>query len=316
MSNDHLAFGIDIGGTNTKMGLFDPSGRLLAYRSLPTPHQGEPALFIQQVAQECQHILQAEFGIGLGDPRIVGVGAGAPMANYLTGSVSHAPNLGWSQVPLRDLLQQHFKAPAVIENDANLSAKGEKKWGAGKHLSDFVLITLGTGVGTGLILEHKLYRGFGALGAEGGHILIPHDSKRLCSCGDVNHLESYLSAKGIKQTIFELSGEHWSIEKLGSLFKAGDLKATTIIHAITDELVAGLISMAVLLGPQAFIIGGGVAKLGQEFNKMIEQKLNDRVHYSLKGHIQIMTAALSTEKGAIYGGAALIFHEAGIYGPA
>lgn len=309
MTNEQVAFGIDIGGTNTKIGLFDHSGKLISFRTTPTPKSCEPAYFIEQLAQECDHILASELGIHLGDKRIVGIGAGAPMANYFTGRVDHAPNLGWTNVPLRDLFQEKFKARAVIENDANLAAVGENKWGAGKDLSDFILITLGTGVGAGLILGGKLYRGFNALGAEGGHIIIPHEKRRLCSCGGMNHLESYLSAKGIKQTILELTGEEWTIEKLGSEFRKGDLRATTIINTIAEELATGFISMAVLIGPQAFIIGGGVSKLGESFNQVVLKKFDELVHFSLKGKVKIVTASLSSDKGAIYGGAAHIIDE-------
>ena len=309
MKNDSVAFGIDIGGTNTKIGLFDYSGNLLSFRTLPTVKSTEPALFIEQLAQECNHILKSELGISLGDPRIIGLGAGAPMANYFTGEVDHAPNLGWTNVPLQKLFEQHFKCKAVIENDANLAAVGENKWGAGKELKDFILITLGTGVGSGLILDGKLYRGHNALGGEGGHVIIPHDKRRLCSCGGMNHLESYLSAKGIKQTIHELTGEEWTIEKLGTLFRDGDLKAKTIISTIADELAHGLVSMAVLTGPQAFIIGGGVSKLGETFNEVVRKKMDELIHFSLKGKVQIKTSNLSSDKGAVYGGAAHIFDE-------
>src|SRR5665647_2037993 len=209
MMDDQVAFGVDIGGTNTKMGLFDHSGKLLCFRTLPTPNSTEPKLFIEQLAQESASMLSSELGINPGDPRIMGVGIGAPMANFYTGMIENAPNLGWKKVPLKKLFEECFKTTAVVENDANLAAVGEKKWGAGKNLSDFVLITLGTGVGTGLILNNRLYRGHDGLGAEGGHILIPHTKNRLCNCGGMNHLEAYLSARGIKQTIKELTGEDW-----------------------------------------------------------------------------------------------------------
>lgn len=309
MKKDQVAFGIDIGGTNTKIGLFDHVGTLLSYRSLPTAKACGPALFIDQLAQECDQILHSELQINLGNPRLVGVGAGAPMANYFTGQVDQAPNLGWRNVPLRNLFEEKFKCRAVIENDANLAAVGEKKWGVGKDLNDFILITLGTGVGSGLILNGKLFRGSNALGGEGGHIIIPHEKKRLCSCGGMNHLESYLSAKGIKQTILELISEEWTIEKLGVEFKAGNLRATTIIHTIAEELATGLVSMAVLMGPEAFIIGGGVSKLGESFNQVIRQKFDEIVHFSLKGKVNIISAGLSSDKGAIYGGAAHIIDE-------
>ena len=309
MNQEQFAFGIDIGGTNTKIGFFDQDGNLLAYKSTPTIKEISAAEFIEQLAQESFDLISSELQMKQDDKRIIGVGAGAPMANYYTGMISEAPNLGWKNIPLQKLFEEHFGMAAVIENDANLAAVGEKKWGAGKDLTDFVLITLGTGVGGGLILNSRLYRGFDALGGEAGHVIIPHEKQRLCSCGGMNHLESYLSAKGIKQTITELTGEQWSIEKLGILFKEKNHRAETIINTIADELVNGLSSMACLLGPQAFIIGGGVSKLGSSFNAVIEKKLNDRVHVSLKGKIKIISATLSAEKGAINGGAAHIFDE-------
>lgn len=308
MKNDQVAFGIDIGGTNTKIGLFDHEGKLLSYRTRPTGN-GEAALFVEELAQECEHILTSELGIRLGDKRIIGVGAGAPMANYYTGMVDYAPNLGWKNVPLKNLFAEKFKTSAVIENDANLAAVGERKWGVGRNFKDFILITLGTGVGSGLILDGKLYRGHNALGGEGGHIIIPHDKKRLCSCGGLNHLESFLSARGIKQTITELIGEDWTIEHLGTQFRAGNLRAETIIKTIAYELATGFVTMAVLMGPQAFVIGGGVSKLGETFFKVVQEYFDELVHFSMKGKVTITGASLSSDKGAIYGGAAHIIDE-------
>lgn len=309
MKNEQIAFGIDIGGTNTKIGIFDLQGKLLSFRSVPTDKSIDPSAFIESLAQESQNMLTTDMQMNLGDKKIIGLGAGAPMANYFTGSIDHAPNLGWKNVPLKKLLETYFKCPAVIENDANLAAVGENKWGSGKSLKDFILITLGTGVGTGLILDGKLYRGHNALGAEGGHIILPHDTQRLCSCGGMNHLESYLSAKGIKETISELTHENWTIENLGKLFREGDLKATTIINQIATELGIGLATIGVLFGPQAFIIGGGVSKLGETFNQVVLKKMDEHIHFSLKGKIQILTASLASDKGAVYGGAAHIFDE-------
>jgi glucokinase len=309
MQKDQIAIGIDIGGTNTKIGLFDFHGELKSYKMIPTVKSGDPSLFVDQLAQESESMLVSTFQLKLADSRVLGVGVGAPMANYFTGAVEHAPNLGWRNVPLKKLFEEYFHCPAVIENDANLAAVGEKKWGAGRNLSDFVLITLGTGVGTGLILDGKLYRGHNALGAEGGHIILPHHKKRLCSCGGINHLESYLSAKGIKETITEMAKESWTIEQLGDLFRSGDLKAAAIINQIAEELATGLVSIGVLLGPEAFIIGGGVSKLGDSFNQVVKKKMDEHLHFSLAGKIQIFTASLSSDKGAVYGGAAHIIDE-------
>lgn len=311
MKHDQISIGVDIGGTNTKLGLFNDSGDLLSFRIHPTAKDSSPELFIEQLAQECGHMLSTDLKLKLGDKKVLGVGIGAPMANYYSGMVEEAPNLGWKNVHLRDLFQTNFKTTAIIENDANLAAVGEKKWGSGKDFSDFVLVTLGTGVGTGLILNNRLHRGHRALGAEGGHVLIPHEKRRLCSCGGMNHLESYLSARGIKQTIKELTGEDWTIEKLGNLYREGDHKSISIINTIAEELASGLTSMSVLLGPEAFIIGGGVSKLGGPFNEVIQDKLSELVHFSLKGKIKVISASVSAEKGAIYGGGALVFEELG-----
>ncbi|MES2526039.1 MAG: ROK family protein [Bdellovibrionota bacterium] len=308
MKELHYAFGIDIGGTNTKIGFFDQNGTLLAYHHIATDKNISADQFIEKIAQESYTLISSQ-GFQKGDPRLIGVGAGAPMANYYTGKVSEAPNLGWKNVELKNLFTKYFGLPAVIENDANLAAVGEKRWGAGKDISEFILITLGTGVGAGLVLGNKLYRGHDALGAEGGHVLIPHEKKRLCSCGGMNHLESFLSAKGIKQTIHELTGEDWTIEKLGVLYHEGNQRAKTIINTIAEELATGLTSMAVMFGPEAFIIGGGVSKLGEPFNAVIREKLDELVHFSLKGKIKVISATVSSDKGAIFGGAAHIFEE-------
>lgn len=309
MKNDQVAFGIDIGGTNTKIGLFDYEGSLLHYSTHGTNKDLSPDQFIQELGFECEEILSTKIGVRLGSSRLVGVGVGAPMANFFSGMVDHAPNLGWKNVPLKKLFIDTFKTNAVIENDANLAAVGEKKWGAGKAFTDFILVTLGTGVGTGLILDGKLYRGHNALGGEGGHIILSHNKKRLCSCGGVDHLESYLSAKGIKETIFEFLGEHWTIEKLGQEFLAQNPRALSVINCIAQELATGLSTMAVLFGPEAFIIGGGVSKLGEQFNKVVEEKFNELVHFSLKNKVKILSAKLSRDKGAVYGGAAHIIDE-------
>lgn len=308
MKDLHYAFGIDIGGTNTKIGLFNEEGSLLAFHHIPTNKEISADAFIESIARESFQLGELH-GLAKGDRRLVGVGAGAPMANYYTGRVSEAPNLGWKNVPLKEFFETHFAVPAVIENDANLAAVGENRWGAGKEFADFILVTLGTGVGTGLILGNRLYRGHCALGGEGGHVLIPHEKQRLCSCGGMNHLESFLSAKGIKQTITELTGEQWSIEKLGTLYAEGNQRAKTIIHTVAEELASGLTSMAVLLGPEAFVIGGGVSKLGDPFNAVIREKLDELVHFSLRGKIKVISAQVASDKGAVFGGAAHIFDE-------
>ena len=306
-----FAFGVDIGGTNTKIGLFDDAGTLLSFETFPTNKEITPEQFVEQISRSANTLAQAELNLSLGDPAFIGVGVGAPMANYFTGRIEHAPNLNWKDVELKNFFVKYFKTPAIIENDANLAAVGEARWGSGKGLTDFALLTLGTGVGSGLILNGHLFRGHNGMAGEAGHIIIPHEKQRRCSCGGMNHVESYLSAKGIKQTILEITGEAWSLEQLSEYYKNKNPKAISVIEAISDELVLGLVALSVILGPQAFIIGGGVAKIGNEFTNLVEKKLSEKVSLSLRAkvEIKIITASVSAEKGAVYGGAALVFHE-------
>jgi len=309
MIKHDLVFGIDIGGTNTKIGLFDHFGELLHDLTVPTIKDSDPREFITSIADECEKILKSKFNISLGDKRIMGVGVGAPMANYFTGEIEYAPNIGWRKAPLRSLFEEIFKTQATLENDANLAAIGEKKWGSGKDLQDFILITLGTGVGTALVLDGKLYRGHKALGGEGGHIIIPSEENRQCSCGGMNHIESFLSAKGIKETITEITGEDWTIEELGEEFQKGHEGAAKVIDQMAISLAYGLTNMATLVAPQAFIMGGGVSRLGPDFFKVALEKFNVLCHFSLRGKVKIIPASLSAHQGAIYGGAAQIINE-------
>jgi glucokinase len=310
MITKNMALGIDIGGTNTKIGLITNSGNLILDLKIPTNKEILPENFIHYLYLEVFKNLSQKFNSPEQYlPFLKGIGVGAPMANFESGRIDFAPNLGWKDVPLKSLFEKIFKLPTFIENDANLAALGEKRWGAGINLNHFILVTLGTGVGTGLILDGKLYRGNHALGAEGGHVLIPHHKSRVCSCGGTNHLESFLSAKGIKETILEITKENWSIEELGQKFSQNNAFAEEVLNVISEELARGLETMSVLLAPEAFIIGGGVSKLGLKFDRLVEKKLNNIIHYSLKDKIKVIPSSLSGEMGAIFGGAALLFQE-------
>ena len=296
-----LALGVDIGGTNTKIGVFNLEGDLLHFEKIPTNKDISAEEFVKQITQHSLPHLK--------NGTLVGAGVGAPMANFETGMIDHAPNLNWTNVPLKKLFEENFKVPCILENDANLAAIGELRWGAGKELKHFIMVTLGTGVGTGVIVNHKLHRGHLALGGEGGHVLIPHSQSRKCSCGGLNHLESYLSAEGIKQTLKDVLQNDWTLEKLSEEFKKGSSEATQVIDVISQELANGLVSMGVLLGPEAFILGGGVSQLGSKFNLFVKEKMDAQIHFSLRGKIQILSASLSSSQGAVYGGAAIVFEE-------
>lgn len=307
MKNNKFIIGIDIGGTNTKVGLFSSDGSLVKYFSLKTDKNTSSENFIKNLSDQIH--LELSTLSPIGKAQIVGVGVGAPMANYFSGKIDFASNLGWKDVPLKNYFEKYLKTQVVIENDANLAAIGEKKWGAGKDLNHFILITLGTGVGTGLILNGQLHRGHMSRGGEGGHILIPSDQKRKCSCGGVNHLESFLGASGIRQTIEEITGEDWSLEKFNQEIKINNPLAIRVLEKISQELALGMVSMSVLTGVESFILGGGISKLGEIFNQMILNKFNELVHFSLKNNVSIKTSLLSSDKGAIYGGAALVLEE-------
>lgn len=302
--NKKFIIGIDIGGTNTKIGFFTDDGKLI--NSLIFPTQKESATeFFSYIHQRCLSFLEEN---KISQDLLMGVGVGAPMANSFTGTIGYAHNLGWRDIPLRDEFKKLFTCPVFIDNDANLAALGESYFGVGRNTHSFILITLGTGVGTGVILNGKVLQGFKGLAGEGGHIIIDSPQNRVCPCGEVNHIEAYLGAKGIRKT-FEENDFNINIREFKNYLDKNDPKARRCLEILCDQLSSAIVNMSVVVGPEKIILAGGVSQIGEVFLRELEKKVNEKIIHSFKNMISFHLAAVSTKDGAIYGGAALVLSE-------
>tara|TARA_B100001971_G_scaffold212432_1_gene242614 strand:- start:2755 stop:3717 length:963 start_codon:yes stop_codon:yes gene_type:complete len=298
-----LAIGIDIGGTNTKIALVNTSGKIEAFESFPTKGSGNFESFSDTVFETSQTLLES-INKELNDIR--GVGVGAPNGNFKNGSIINPPNLKhWGTVNLTEPFKQRFGCDVHLDNDANVAALGEGKWGKAKELKDFVVVTLGTGVGTGIIINKQLVRGGNGLAGEGGHISIDFQGRQ-CGCGGSGHLEMYGSATGIEITAMEHLGRDISFSEIYEGYKHGGKEFIEVIEISADYLGKGLATMATLLCPEAFILAGGVSTLGNEFAIKVEKSLNKYVFPTFQGDIKVELSEVSQGEGAVLGAAALV----------
>ena len=251
--NKKIAVGIDIGGTNTKIGLVTEKGNIINFQSFPTCNPRTFEEYIKQLKTTVDYLITQS---NLLYSNIIGIGVGAPNANFLTGEVESPPNIkNWGTVNLVSTLKKEFNKPVILENDANVAAIGEIKWGAAQKFKDFVVITLGTGVGTGIYTNGTLLRGANAMASEGGHISIKKNGRN-CSCGGVGHLEAYCSVTGIKQTVKEITGEVLSFSEISRKFHSHDTKMIKVVNQTAEYLADGLAIIGSILEPEAIILAG------------------------------------------------------------
>ncbi|HEX7358099.1 MAG TPA: ROK family protein, partial [Ignavibacteriaceae bacterium] len=194
-----VALGIDVGGTNTAFGFVDVNGNCIAESSIPTKAHNSAADLFARLHLEIEKIFNS-----ISDKCVLkGIGVGAPNANYYRGTVENPPNLKWGVVNVVEILKQYYDVPAAITNDANASAIGEMIFGAAKGMKDFIVITLGTGLGSGVVVDGKLVYGSDGFAGEIGHTVYDPNGRQ-CGCGRKGCLETYASATGIKRTVMEL----------------------------------------------------------------------------------------------------------------
>lgn len=295
-----LILGIDIGGTNTKYGFVDKDGKVLFASKTPT---NSKIPFIEYT-RELWDQIEVDFEAFSKDYSLKAVGVGAPNANSSNGKIENPPNLDWDEASLVTDFSNVMKLPIKLENDANISAVGEKKFGKGKTFDHFIVITLGTGIGTGTFIDGKLYTGAHALGSEAGHLTI-YPEGRKCGCGGIGHLECYGSVSGIKKTCQEILGEDLKFAEISERFHAGDKAMDEVIKQTAKYLALGLSSMSTLLSPQAFILAGGVSTLGERFRQAIITEYEKVAYLPFKGNSQILLSEIGSEYGAILGAASL-----------
>lgn len=309
------AFGVDIGGTTVKIGLFDKDGCVLDKWEIPTNKENGGDSVLPDVADSIKAKMQ-EKGIDAGD--VEGVGVGAPGAVDGEGTlVSGAVNIGWGVFNIPKVLGGYLNLPVVAANDANIAAFGEMWQGGGKGYSNLVAVTLGTGVGGGIIIDGHILIGANGAGGEIGHIHIEDNETESCGCKNKGCLEQYASATGIvrlakrrlakddKSTVLR-EGE-LTAKSVFDAVKAGDEVAIEIAEQFGDYLGKGLAAVAGTVNPEIFVIGGGVSKAGEILLKFVEPAFRKYAFVACKD-TRFALATLGNDAG-IFGAAGLILNK-------
>ncbi|MCR4739099.1 MAG: ROK family glucokinase [Lachnospiraceae bacterium] len=304
-------FGVDIGGTTVKLGLFDTQGELLEKWEIPTRTENNGEAIIPDIAETIKAKI-SEKSIDIKD--VTGVGMGAPGPINKDGVVHRAANLGWGIINIAKQLSDLLNVPVEAGNDANVAALGEMWKGGGKGYKDMVLITLGTGVGGGIITDGKILTGSMGAGGEIGHIHVEDDEDDTCGCGNKGCLEQYASATGIVRLAkrkLASTGEdsmlrngEVSAKSIFDAVKAGDRLADEIAEEFGVYLGKGLAAIACVTNPEIFVIGGGVSKAGEILFKYIEEPYKKYVFHSNRD-VKFALATLGNDAG-IYGAVKLV----------
>lgn len=295
---DRCAIGIDLGGTNLFGGLVDGQGRILASRKRPTPVQDGPAGVFAAMKEMIRDLLAAA-----GDRPVLGIGLGIPgLLDREAGMSLFSPNLGWENVPVRAQFDE-FGLPVVMDNDVRCHAAGELHFGAGRGLKDFILLTLGTGIGSGIVLGGQLYRGPAGMAGEIGHIPLEPGGP-LCGCGKRGCFEALASGKAIGRRAQE-AGIASTARDLFALAAQGDPRALALVDRVAYDLGRGIATYANLMNPQRVIVGGGVALAGELLFAPLRRYAEAETMPGIRGTYDIVPAALGDEAGAV-GAAALV----------
>ncbi len=307
----NYCFGVDVGGTTVKIGLFDREGTILDKWEIPTRTEGNGEKILPDIAQALQKKMEEK---GLQKEDMAGVGIGAPGPIDKDGTVYEAVNLGWGVFSLRDTLQELCGMPVRAGNDANVAALGEMWKGGGQGYRNLVLVTLGTGVGGGILVNGEILNGATGAGGEIGHIHIQDGEEDACGCGNHGCLEQYASATGIVRLANRIlnATDEDSVLRQGKVsaktvfdaVKAGDQVAVQIAEAFGDYLGKGLAAITGVVNPEAFVIGGGVSKAGDILFSFIEKNYRKYVFHGSR-NARFTLATLGNDAG-ICGAAKLI----------
>ena len=310
-----LVIGLDLGGTNSVFGVVDSKGEIIATTSIKT--QAYPSVD-QYIMESVKAIKQIAEQVG-GMEKIRAMGIGAPCGNYYKGTIEHAANLVWAKgiVPLANMFVNELGIPVVVTNDAKAAAMGEMKYGVAVGMNNFVELTLGTGVGSGIVANGQLIYGFDGFAGELGHMIVEPDG-RPCGCGRKGCLETYCSATGVVRTaiaMLEESPEATSLrdiatDKLTSyeVYKAamaGDTMAQEVFKQTGRRIGIACANIATVLSPEAFIFFGGLAQAGELLLRPIEEAYNENVLSLYKGKARFLMSGLDGAKAAILGASAI-----------
>ncbi|MCF8292197.1 MAG: ROK family protein [Chitinophagaceae bacterium] len=308
------SIGIDIGGTNSMMGIVDKMGNILFEAELITNDYE----LIEDFADACYKLLYPEIN-KLGFQEFRGIGIGAPNGNYYQGTIEFAPNLRWKGVvPLAKIFSQKFNLNTTVTNDANAAAIGEMMHGAAKGMNDFIMVTLGTGVGSGFVANGKMMYGHDGFAGELGHTIAVRDG-RLCGCGRKGCLETYTSATGIVRTaneFLETKTNSSSLRNLTTITSKniydaavkGDFLALEIFEFTGKILGQSLADVIAITSPEAIILFGGLAQAGKFIFEPTRKYMEQNLLKIYQGKVKLLPSELKESDAAILGAASLIWN--------
>jgi glucokinase len=314
-----LAIGIDIGGTGTKFGIVDRVGNVLFSSEMSTRKHAEVETFIDELYHHLSDLIAKAGGVG----RMKGIGVGAPNGNYYTGTIEYAPNLPWKGIiPLAKMIEDKFKLPVTLTNDANAAAIGEMMYGAAKGMNDFIMITLGTGVGSGIVANGKLVYGHDGFAGELGHTIIIPDGRMHDGTGKKGSLESYASATGVRLTTLELLEKSdqpsWlrnvpvdeiDSKKVYDAAMEGDELAKSIFEYTGKILGLALANFVMFSSPEAIVLFGGLTKAGDLILKPTRESMEENLIQVFQNKVKILVSHLKESDAAILGASALVWEK-------
>jgi len=315
-----VALGIDIGGTNTDIAFVDREGNFLGEDRLSTSNFPQPEVFVAALAEKVRLLEKS-----LPEPvEIIGIGIGAPMGNINKGTIEEPADLQWKGItPLADLLRAHIDLPILVTNDANAAAVGEMIYGEAKGMKNFAVITLGTGLGSGIVIDGKLLYGQDGFAGEVGHTIVrPGKTNRECGCGRYGCLETYVSATGLKRTLFKIMSDSIepselrdrSFNEMTSLDIAdaaerGDVLAKRAFDHTGEMLGLKLADLVAHTNPEAIFLFGGLALAKGLIMEPTQRAFHDNLLSIYRGKVKLLASGLTSKSSAVLGASALAWDQ-------
>ena len=316
----NYAIGIDLGGTNMKAGLVDRDGKIHHRLSIRTDNNADPQTISNQIFYLIDEIINVGAGLKPAPTNIIGVGLGSPVLVDKKGeTILFSPNLPlWRNIPIKRMVSERFSVPCVLENDANAAAWGEKWVGAGREADSLVMLTIGTGIGGGIVINKKLWRGVNNVAAEIGHMVIQMDGPK-CSCGNYGCIEAYASATAMVRRFKESlkSGMPSSLKDAGEItakmindaaLQQGDRASLDIIKETGQYLGIAIVNIMHILNPEVIVLTGGMIGSGDLLMNPIKQVIEEKAFEASAKETKIVFSQLGNDAGII-GAAGCLLNE-------
>jgi glucokinase len=309
--------GVDIGGTNSIFGIVDKAGKVLVEGSIQTAEHTDINSFVLSLCSGINEMVAREKNL-----KLVGIGIGAPNANYYRGTIELAPNLPWKGIiPLSDLIRKKIDVPIVVTNDANAAAMGEMIFGGARGMKNFIVLTLGTGLGSGIVINGEMVYGHTGFAGELGHYIVVPEG-RVCGCGRQGCLETYASASGLVRTVLNLLSEmkdesplrdippsKLSAKTIAQYAMEKDVIALKAIDHTAKMLAFGIINAVVFSSPEAVFLFGGLAQAGEMLFAPVRSYVDQSIQPIFRGTVKILPSEVHESNAAVLGSAALVWND-------